>query len=565
MAAVWALVSSLVPRPSSLLRAQSPDSTALFKALDLETAGKYLEAVPYFRAGLHTTSAVSSLLGLERVYAQLGWTDSILAPVDSLIASDPREAVFRSVQLRTLDALGREEALRQAFERWARDDPRDPTPYRDYAGILLQRNQALAADTVLRRARQTLGSTHDLQLEIAQLRAAMGQWEESAHAWRAALAGAPYLEQAAAYALAPTPDSLRPALQAILLAPPLDPAARHALAELEMNWGAPDEGWTALQDLPPDSLSAAAWTDFADHAENDERWSLARQALEAALRWKRTPDLEVRAATDALRAGDPAAVATLAPIASAKGDSATLGRVYVPLYARAYAALGRPADAERLAARFEKWIPADVRPQLTRAIAWGWVRSGDMAQARAALAAAGPEADSSDAAGWLALYDGNLKSARVLLRSGSDATPDLASALALIARMKADSAPLVGQAFLALARTDTARAAAAFEEAAERYPDGASLLLETAARLRAARGELPAAMTLWKRIVEQQGATPEAPQAELEWARALRQRGDNAGAVTRLEHLILTYPESALVPQARRELALAKASVPGSS
>ncbi len=38
---------------------------------------------------------------------------------------------------------------------------------------------------------------------------------------------------------------------------------------------------------------------------------------------------------------------------------------------------------------------------------------------------------------------------------------------------------------------------------------------------------------------------------------ALR-RGDLAGARTRLEHLIVTYPESALVPIARRELERAK-------
>jgi outer membrane protein assembly factor BamD (BamD/ComL family) len=33
-------------------------------------------------------------------------------------------------------------------------------------------------------------------------------------------------------------------------------------------------------------------------------------------------------------------------------------------------------------------------------------------------------------------------------------------------------------------------------------------------------------------------------------------------AVTQLEHLILTYPESALVPQARRRLDQARGAVP---
>jgi hypothetical protein len=41
----------------------------------------------------------------------------------------------------------------------------------------------------------------------------------------------------------------------------------------------------------------------------------------------------------------------------------------------------------------------------------------------------------------------------------------------------------------------------------------------------------------------------------------LGRAGDTAGAVDRLEHLILTYPQSALVPQARRELDLARTGV----
>ena len=42
----------------------------------------------------------------------------------------------------------------------------------------------------------------------------------------------------------------------------------------------------------------------------------------------------------------------------------------------------------------------------------------------------------------------------------------------------------------------------------------------------------------------------------------LRRRGDATAAVAHLEHLILTYPQSALVPQARRELELARGTVP---
>jgi hypothetical protein len=185
-----------------------------------------------------------------------------------------------------------------------------------------------------------------------------------------------------------------------------------------------------------------------------------------------------------------------------------------------------------------------------------------MNRARAALSATGVGGDSSDAAGWLALYEGNLKSAGTLLRGGTESSPELALALGLIARLKVDSAPEIGHAFLALARGDSTGAVAQFIESAERTPAVRSLLLATAAQVEASRKNDTAAVALWKRIVESDGATPEAPQAELEWARLLRRNGDMAGAAMHLEHMILTYPQSALVPQARRELELAKSAIP---
>ena len=553
--------------PSALYSQQAGDTTAFYKALELESAGKNKEAAPLFRSALNTPSAVSALLGLERVYAELGWSDSLLAPLDTLIRRSPRETVYRSVQLRTLQSLGRDDELHVAIDRWVKEVPGDPSPYREYARLLLQRGLTASADSVIRQARQALGSTNDLQLEIAQLRAAMGLWEESAEAWRLALASSPYLEQAAIYALMPTPVGTRGAVRQVLLGSPVDVTARRALAGLEMGWGSPTDGWIALKDLPPDSASAAAWTDFATRAESEERWPLARDALVAALRWRRTLEVTIRAANAAVRAVDPGTALALLPVDAPVTDSARAARTTVPLQARALAMIGRPGAAERLVDRYDRWFTPGTRTMLTRAVALGWVRSGDMARARASLSSAGTEGDSSDAAGWLALYEGNLRTARVLLRTSTETTPELASALAIIARIHADSAPTLGKAFLLLARNDTVGAATAFAEAAERQASGdaTSILLATAAQLRAALKDDAQAMLLWRRIVETQSTTPEAPSAELEWARALRRHGDTAGAATRLEHLILTYPQSALVPQARRELDLVRSGIPGTT
>src|SRR5262245_5742141 len=82
------LAQSAAPAPS--------DTMAFYKALDLEAAGKFREAVPLFRVALHTSAATNALLGLERVYAELGWADSLVAPLDTLIAANPKEETYRT-------------------------------------------------------------------------------------------------------------------------------------------------------------------------------------------------------------------------------------------------------------------------------------------------------------------------------------------------------------------------------------------------------------------------------------------------------------------------------------
>ena len=540
----------------------APDTMVFYKALDLESSGSYQQAVPLFRQAIATPLRVEALLGLERAYAELGRTDSLVAPLDSLIAGYPHEATFRTVQLRTLQTLGRSLEERQAFERWVHDAPGDVTPFREYSRLLLDNNQAAAADSVIRRAGSALGSTRGLTLQIANVRAANGEWLPSAHAWREVLDSAADMEQAAAYALQPAPDSLRDGLRAIFLATPVAVGPRRALAALETMWGSPTGGWQALSALPPDSAAAAAWEEFGQEAEADERWPLARAAYEAALRVHRTPDLAFHAATAALNAGDAAAALRFAPL-SQTADSALAARTYLPLITRAMGLSGRAGDAEKLVKAYDKWLTPGTRNVLVQNVAYGYIRLGDMNRARSTLAAAGAEGDSSDAAGWLALYQGNLKDARTLLRAGTETTPELALALGLVARVHMDSVPLIGHGFLLLARGDSAGAATAFVTAADAAPDAASLLLATAAQIRVGLNQRAQASLLWKRILDTQAASPEAPQAELAWARSLRDSGDRAAATTHLEHLILTYPDSALVPQARRELDLMRSATPG--
>ncbi|HYW33093.1 MAG TPA: hypothetical protein VE869_16450, partial [Gemmatimonas sp.] len=88
--------------------------------------------------------------------------------------------------------------------------------------------------------------------------------------------------------------------------------------------------------------------------------------------------------------------------------------------------------------------------------------------------------------------------------------------------------------------------------------DAAPALLALAARLRHGKD----ALVLWDRIVAAHPKSPEAPEALLLSARAVRDAGDKAGATARLEQLLVEYPQSALLPQARRDLERLRGAIP---
>jgi len=551
----------------SMLRAQSTqadqaESPEVARALDLENSGKYREAAALYRAAMSTHPTPIVVLGLERAYAELGKSDSLLAPLDTVMRMQPREPLYHVVHLRTLQLLHRYDAMPAAFERWVRDDPKDAAPYAEYARVLIDLGRPGAADSVIQRGHAALGTTRDLQYQTALMRAAMGEWQLSASAWRQALATQPVLASSAAYSLAPAPIGVRPAIRATLAAPPAEAGPRRALAELEIAWGQPQSAWDALRTIPADTISATVWEEFGDRQMADERYSLASDALAAALKVRSTPVLALKAATAALRAGHPNDVFTLAPISAVEADPSTAARDYLPVHVEALAALGRGAEAEALVGKYDRWLAPGQHARMTKLIASAWVRAGDLTRARAALRAAGEDADSSDAAGLIALYEGRLDAARAMLRGTRDQSAEMALVLALVSRVRSDASPQLGAAFLALARGDTTTAAQRFIDASERHPDAASALLLTAARLYAAHGDGARAVTLWQRIVAQSAESPEATEAELEWARALRKGGNTADAITHLEHLIISAPQSALLPQARRELELARGAVP---
>jgi hypothetical protein len=89
---------------------------------------------------------------------------------------------------------------------------------------------------------------------------------------------------------------------------------------------------------------------------------------------------------------------------------------------------------------------------------------------------------------------------------------------------------------------------------------GAELLL-LAARVRAGLGQSAEAERLFRSVVT--AAVPaSSAAAEYALAELLLHEGKNEPAIAALEHLLLTWPTSAVVPQARRLLDVARGAVP---
>lgn len=527
-----------------------------------ETNGEMKLAVASYREALAKGDLVPALLGLERVFAQLGWNDSIVPIVDSAVARNPREPIARTMQLRVLRTLRRDAESRAAFADWVRAAPGDIAPYREWARLLLGEGRVATVDSVLDDARRALGSTSGLTVEVAQVRAALGQWDRAANAWREAVAQQDYLETAAVYSLRAAPMDARRIVRAALLSPPVARAPRRLLASLELNWGNGREAWAALRELPLNDSTAAVWTAFAEDAERRGQWLTARDALLAVQAWRPDGQRALRAASLALDGGDAESALQLAAQAAKSMGPRDGEKAVLSIRLRAYVKLGRGAEAQRaFNAVAHQLSPAEAESN-RKLVAWAWVRGGGIAEARAMLHGAAPDPD-DELTGWLALYEGDLVGARRGLRRADPRVPAAAFAVAFVSRTRVNQAPLAGQAFLALARGDSAAAPIAFTRAASEVPDAASVLLLAAASVEAEQRHEVQAIALWQQIIELQATTPEAAEAELNWARLLRKRGDRLSAITHLEHLILSWPDSALLPQARRELELARGAIPG--
>ncbi len=558
---------------------------AIGQGFELERQGRLSDAATVYLTTLRAEPAnLAALLGLERVLPGLGRLAELLPLVRRAEVTDTANLLLRALELRVYAGLDQSDSVRAAAERWIARAPGDESPWREWAVALEDQHQFDDARVVLQRGRRALGRPTALAFELADLAQRSGDWESAAAEWGALVAANPAQAPNAVAQLADAPEDQHEKMVRLLTGPAAAGATRRLGAELLLGWGDAARAWAVFAPTVATSSQEAvvALRRFADRAATVpgpeakrarglalSRFAdlvpgaLAAQARAAAARalLDAGDRAAARAALERL-AADPAAPADAQALAKATLVEILIADGQLDSAAATLAAAGdRLSGEDRAALRYGL-----VRARLAR---------GELDRAEQLLAG-DSSVDALALRGWVALYRGDLKRAGALFR---DAGPyagerrgatERATMLALLQQVGVAEDKDLGGALLLLARGDSAAAVGALRRAAGALPaqSGRADVLLLGGRVAMALGGAhdSTAAELFAEIVAGAGTATGAapPAAELAWARLLLRRGKAEDAVAHLEHLILTYPTSAVVPEARRELERAKGVIPRS-
>lgn len=578
-----ALGALLMAKPAALV-AQVPPApprppNPLQQAFDLEQRGKYAEAVTAYRAILGTDAAnETALLGLERSLAPLERLPEMAKDLQGALAGHPSPVVY-GVALRVWAAANQPDSMRKVAAQWATTEQDRTIPFRQLGDLFVQRRDFGNARKAYLAGRAAGNDPDALAAELAQVSVFQGDFTTGASEWLRALRLSPGYRSAAIGTLVQAPEKERPGVLRALSA---DSAGAGALlrALLLAQWGDPAAGAELLKGLvaDPDGSSAdqteqltAFITSVRTLATRPAQLALAR-ALEL-LGARQSGAAAARSRLEAARAfadgGAPdSAHRMLALIAGDQRASPELAAQAARTLIEVEIADGALDSAEATFTSRGTLYGVEDRSALRRRLADAWIRQGALDRA-SRLGAGDSTVDGEALAGRIALFRGDLKQARALFQDAGPyaGTREEATArtalLALIQPVERDSFPELGAALLAGERGDTTAAIAGLDRvAAMLAPDkgGAALALR-AAELVVARGAAPEGERRLKGVAAT-GIAATAPAAELDLARLLLSLGRRPEAIAQLEHLILTWPQSAFVPQARRLLDEARQAVP---
>lgn len=550
------------------------------QAAQLERDGQLAEAGATYRQVLDEEPArLTALLGLERVWRQIDRLDSVRAYIAAAVQNAPANENIRELEFRVVAELDGAPGAERVAVRWIAANPESAEPYRVWSFWLARGGDLARAKQVIAQGAERVGEAR-LAPYAAQLLLASGDWLSAARQWRLAVEANEGYSPSAAASLRQAPDAMRQTVLGLLLnGPGVSPPARRLAADLLLYWSRPDEAWAMLDAALPDDppLASATLRRFAERAR-ELRTPPGYRARGYAL--ERLADYTTGREQSRARLEAAQAFADAGELASARrilervpgdraapSDDASAMATLIGVLAES----GRADEAEQYFADWRDRLPRDVVGALRQRLAWARLLRGDFARAAALL---GQDSTIGGEAirGWLAVYRGELASAREHFRAAGPAAASRDEAtrrtglLVLLERLPAERDETLGNALLTLARGDTLGALDRLNEAAEHYRPGDGradvLAFGGAVALDAGRHEL--ALPLFERALAADSTGPAAPSSLLGLARVYVALGKPSDATQQLEQLILGYPESAVVPQARRLLDQVRGMIPKS-
>lgn len=569
------------------LAAQQPDTAAarqlqlqlLRSATAREAVGDLTGAEALLREALRRQPAsVPAILSLERVLTKEGHRDALVPVLHNFLSHDPTSVLAWLMLLRTYSALDRVAALDSAAHVWLRAAPESPAPVRNIASVWRTRGEPQRALAVLETGRTRFGPD-TFALELGEVYGDLGQYGRALDEWDRAIGEDARGFDAVRREVRALPDggtAIIPALIDRLTRGPSNRARRAAAVELSMDAGLQDVArrWASavLDDTPPADAKAYL-VSIARGADARDLPHLASWAYERLLAYGDSladaPALHARAAELALALGDTAvAERHYAAVEAAFGPGSPQRRRAGAVRIRLMADRGKADAAADALTTFRKEYPqaAEV-DRLAAVVGEAYLRRGKTDDARRIIAGMrGPRC--ALLRGRLALEAGRADSARQAFTAaaaglhGAEATAVL-ELTNLLAGLSTPAATRVAAALGAGALRPDTDLVRRLDEAAKTVPQAdRAAVLDYAASV---ADELdPASAARFRRaIVDEYPTSPQAASALLGLARGLAAQPDSIGPARELlERLILKYPESALVPEARRRLGRLKGEVP---
>jgi tetratricopeptide (TPR) repeat protein len=567
LAAVW-----LVGMASGVT-AQQADPAA--RAFDLERRGLHPQAADLYRQILTTRPAdLGALLGLERsLTPQAKVAEMVPELRKALGAGEPSSALY-GIAVRVYTASGQPDSARAAVERWAALEPKSEAPYQEWGSAALGARDRPLAKLAYQTGRSRLGS-EVLAGELAQLATIEADYPTAVREWIVAVGKIPGYRSAAVSMLGQVPVVGRSGvLRNLELAK--SPIGERVAATLTIRWGDPVGGIRRIERAIPllgDQTVEALQEGLDELRGQSGREVAMARGIGLELLGTRAPNQSTRFWLEAAQAysdaGDQgSARRMLGKLASDSKVSPTMAASATSTLVSVLVSEGKMEEATKQFHQLKGILAAEERQQLEIRVAEGWVRAGQLERAEQ-MVAQDSTIEGLAIRGRIRLYLGDIKGAAELMRfagpfaGAREAAVSRTAALALIQVIEEDSVPALGGALLKLERRDSAGAADDLEKLAAEFPPdkGRAELFLLAGRVRLGLADRPGAERLL-RLAAELKVPASAAAAGLELARIMVDTDRKALAIEALETLLIAYPTSAVAPQARRLLDVAKGAIP---